>query len=467
VARRDGKHSDQFGSFEMSAKPAASKTKAKPSAAAGFADMLTVGGLANMLGGTDANAPVFTQVKIADIKILPQHRGSDAMEEDGQTLEELGADIADQGMLQPVLVCENDEGPEPFRLIAGERRTRASLLKGIDTVPAMAYGKLTDEQINRIQYAENVHRLNLRQIDEAKVLQRDVERLGSVLAAAAHHNKSSSWVTKRIGLLDLPQQTSRLLTEQISADAEVIGTVKQIEKRDPEKAAAVVEELKEQRGKKGNNARETVQKAKDEVKPPKKPRQEKKPPVNSENVATPKDRSHEAPSAVVDVPLDTEAGSSDNQDNNQEDENSTSMLDNLNDIFADAKKEDNPPSDDEGDANDEKADDVDSSRAPALPPAEVLDRSYNLIADSGSHPKTVLEVMDAGERAQCKNWLSSFYEAGTAVKPKMLGREVAKGFRARTFANEGHGLFALVAFVTGAEDGAVFNLLDIFGSVKP
>ncbi len=447
----------------MSAKPAASKTKAKPSAAAGFADMLTVGGLANMLGGTDANAPVFTQVKIADIKILPQHRGSDAMEEDGQTLEELGADIADQGMLQPVLVCENDEGPEPFRLIAGERRTRASLLKGIDTVPAMAYGKLTEEQINRIQYAENVHRLNLRQIDEAKVLQRDVERLGSVLAAAAHHNKSPSWVTKRIGLLDLPQQTSRLLTEQISADAEVIGTVKQIEKRDPEKAAAVVEELKEQRGKKGNNARETVQKAKDEVKPPKKPRQEKKPPANPENVATAKDRSHEAPGAVVDIPVDAGAGNADNQD----DQNSTSMLDDLNDIFADAKKDDNQNTDGEGDAQDEKADDADSNRAPALPPAEALDRSYNLIAESGSHPKTVLEVMDEGERTQCKNWLSSFYEAGTAVKPKMLGREVAKGFRARTFAHEGHGLFALVAFVTGAEDGAVFNLLDIFGSVKP
>jgi len=451
----------------MTTNKVAGKTQPKPSAAAGFADMLTAGGLANMLGGNDANAPVFSRIKISDIKILPQHRGSDAMEEDGQTLEELGADIADQGMLQPVLVCENDEGPEPFRMIAGERRTRASLLKGIDTVPAMAYGKLTEDQINRIQYAENVHRLNLRQIDEAKVLQRDVERLGSVLAAAAHHNKSSSWVTKRIGLLDLPQQTSRLLTEQISADAEVIGTLKQIEKRDPEKAAAVVEELKEQRGKKGNNARETVQKAKDEVKPPKKPRQEKKPPANPENVAKAKDRSHEAPSAVTSVPLGTEAGNSENQTDNQEDDNRASMLDDLNNIFADAKKADNQNPEDESDTKDEDAHDADSNRAPALPPAEALDRSYNLIAENGSHPKTVLEVMDEAERTQCKNWLSSFYEAGTSVKPKMLGREVAKGFRARSFANEGHGLFALVAFVTGAEDGAVFNLLDIFGSVKP
>jgi len=449
----------------MSAKSAAGKTKAKPSAAAGFADMLTVGGLANMLGGSDANAPAFTQVKISDIKIMPQHRGSDAMEEDGQTLEELGADIADQGMLQPVLICENDEGPEPFRLIAGERRTRASLLKGIDTVPAMAYGKLTDEQINRIQYAENVHRLNLRQIDEAKVLQRDVERLGSVEAAAAHHNKSPSWVSKRVGLLDLPQQTSRLLTEQISADAEVIGTVKQIEKRDPVKAAAVVEELKEQRGKKGNNARETVQKAKDEVKPPKKPRQEKKPASNPDNVATPKDRSHEAPGPVLDVPPGAAAGTDDAPNNQEGGTDSVSMLDDLNNIFADAKSDDAQSGDTSGDnqADDEPG----SSTAPALPPAAVLDRSYNLIAESGSHPKTVLDVMHADERAECKNWLSSFYEAGTAVKPKMLGKEVAKGFRTRTFANEGHGLFALLAFLTGSEDGAVFNLLDIFGAVKP
>lgn len=449
----------------MSAKTAASNNSGKPAAASGFADMLNSSGLANMLGGNDADAPVYTQVKISDIKIMAQHRGSDAMEDEDQTLEELGDDIADQGMLQPVLICENDEGPEPFRLIAGERRTRASSLKGIDTVPAMAYGKLTDEQINRIQYAENVHRLNLRQIDEAKVLQRDVERLGSVLAAAAHHNKSPSWVTKRVGLLDLPQQTSRLLTEQISADAEVIGTVKQIEKRNPEKAAAVVEELKEQRGKKGTNARETVQKVKDEVKPPKKPRQEKKPASNPDNVAKPQDRSSEAPGPLVNVPLNTPAGNADELDN-QEGGAGGMLADMLADMenFADAKSGGQT---DDNKSGDNQADDEAGSAAPALPPAAALDRSYSLIAESGSHPKTVLEVMGDDERTDCKNWLSSFYEAGTAVKPKMLGKEVAKGFRTGTFANEGHGLFALVAFLTGSEDGAMFNLLDIFGAVKP
>jgi len=452
----------------MSANQAGNKANAKPSATAGFADMLTTGGLAGLIGGTDANAPVFTQVKIADIRILPQHRGSDAMEEDGQTLAELGEDIEQQGMLQPVLLCENDEGPEPFRLIAGERRTRASLLKGIDTVPAMAYGKLTDEQINRIQFAENVHRLNLRQIDEAKVLQRDVERLGSVLAAAAHHNKSPSWVTKRIGLLDLPQQTSRLLTEQISADAEVIGAVKQIEKRDPERAAAVVEELKEQRGQKGSNARETVQAVKDAVKPPKTPRQGKKPPADPANVATPRSITHTDPGPVVHVPASAGVAIP----GNQEDGAGTTLLEELNKIPEVAETGDNDSAAAAAAAAAAvnvaaPASESDNGRPPALPPAEVLDRSYSLIADNGSHPKTVLEVMDEGERTQCKNWLSSFYEAGTAVKPKMLGREVAKGFRTRTFAHEGHGLFALVAFVTGAEDGALFNLLDIFGSVKP
>lgn len=439
-------------------------SKKPKSALEGLSDMLADSGLANLLGD-DSSEAMFSRLEISQIKILPQHRGSDAMDDDEQTIEELSQDVQDQGVLQPIIVCKNVDGPEEHRLIAGERRIRASLMAGKTIIPAMVYGDLTEDQIDRIQYAENVHRLNLRMIEEAKVLERDLKQLGTAEAVAEKRKKSPAWVSKRLALLSLPPQTTRLLTEKVSADLEVISDLRQIEKRSPEAAAKVVDKLKEERGQKGSNARETVKAVKDTVKPPKKPRQEKKPASNPDNVATAKDRSHEAPGPVVDVPPGGAAGTDDAPNNQEGNTDSVSMLDDLNNVFADAKFEDAQTGDTSGD--NQTDDEPGSSTAPALPPAAVLDRSYNLIAESGSHPKTVLDVMHADERAECKNWLSSFYEAGTAVKPKMLGREVAKGFRTRTFANEGHGLFALLAFLTGSEDGAVFNLLDIFGAVKP
>ena len=451
----------------MSAKKAggAAKPEAKKGTAlSGLADMLGSANLASMLAVPDVNAPVFSIISIADIKILPQHRGSDAMEEPEQTLEELGADIKAQGVLQPVLICNNQDGPEPYRLMAGERRIRSSLLVNLGNVPSMVYGDLTEEQINRIQYAENVHRLNLRQIDEAKVLQRDIERLGSVEAAAAHHNKSISWVSKRISLLTLPPESARLIKEQVSADPEVINAVKQIETRDPAAAKAVVDKLKDERGQKGSNARTTVKEAKDKVKPPTTPRKSKATPADPASVATAKDLSHEAPGAIVSVPLAEAGQGSDNQgDNTSNDEEQRSMLDDMAALDAD-----NPSSKD-GDSEDAPEPNgvgKPFANSPVFVPA-ALDRIYSLVAESGSHPKTILENMDKVERDDCKNWLMKFWEAGTAVKPKTLVREVAKGFRTGKFADSGHGMFALLAFVCGSEEGGLFSLLDIVGSVKP
>ena len=83
------------------------------------------------------------------------------------------------------------------------------------------------------------------------------------------------------------------MKENISADLEVINNVRTIEKINPTRAKAVVDELKSGRGK--SNARATVAKAKDEVKPPKPGKREPK--ASDGPAATAKDRRHEEPSA--------------------------------------------------------------------------------------------------------------------------------------------------------------------------
>ena len=88
-------------------------------------------------------------------------------------------------------------------------------------------------------------------------------------------------------------------TENVSADIEVINTVKTIENHSPEKAKALVDDLKKTRGK--ENAREKVAAVKEEVKPskkPKAPKADKENKAGSGQVATEKDRTAEEPGPV-------------------------------------------------------------------------------------------------------------------------------------------------------------------------
>lgn len=435
-----------------------SKAEKKPGVFAGMADMMNMGGIGSIVAAANAGAAVFSQIDVADIKILPQQRDPNEMESEEQTLDELANNIKALGVLQPIIVCENEDGPEPYRLICGERRVISTGRAELATIPAMVYGKLTQPQIERIQHAENAFRLNLSQINDARVLQAKIVELGSIEAVVEDFGKSRSWISKRLSLLELPPETMRLMVEGITADIEVINTLKTIEKISPEAARETVNELKDQAGKKGVSARETANKGKDKVKPPTKDKSKPKtPPSNPENVATPPDLSHQAHGPVKDVPPDTLA-------------NDPALQELQRSFAAEASEQgeagsagdDLPPDDQDGDSDEQES--FDSSQSPALPPVEAMGKAYTEIFEFGADPKTLLSLMAEAEREGVENWLHAFYDAG--VDCKNLALAVIHGFRSGNFSNEGHGAFALVAFLSGGEDGVKFNLLNILGSVK-
>lgn len=451
---------------------------------AGLGDMLNAGDLGSLTGD---NGQDYSLIVIAEIAVKPQVR--EIFEDAENSLEDLADSIREHGVLQAIII-RPIPGPIPFELVAGERRLRAATIAGLEQIPAIVR-ELTDEEAEAIQFAENIQRKNLTQIEIGNRLQRDLDELGNIEAVMAKHKKSRAWISKWLSILDLPEQAQRLVDEKLSADPEVILGVKQIEKVSPEAAKEVVDELKKTQGesKKGGNARDKVQAAKDAVKPPKKPRKEKTPPANPDNVATPRDESHKENGPVTSGKLgdvapsvfqqlnqalqDENAGK--NQDENDQDEQA--------DIFADAKivtfdqaQQEQPAqafplavSADQQEATQEAASGINgngqgASNVPALPPAEALDNAYSLVFESGSTPKMVLDCMDKDARENCENWLNSFYEVGTSAKD--VGRAVIQGFRSGQFAQEGHGALALAAFLYGADSDAKFSMLDIIGSVK-
>lgn len=394
---------------KAAAKPAgkAPAPKAKTNTFAELGDIL-----GNGMGDLMKEGDEFAHVQMADILVGPQVRKRFEAEGDSTTAE-MDASVKKHGVITPILLRPID-GPVPFKLVAGERRYISNGNNNNPTIPALIR-QMTDEEERELQFVENIHRLNLSQIEEAQHVQDEIDSLGSVEAVLAKYNKGRPWLSKLLSLLKLPAETSRLVTEGISADVEVIGMVKQIEKIDPPKAKEVVDELKAKRGK--EDARAIAGKAKEEVKPSNKP-------AKTGAKATPKDTTAELPGVVTKTTLD-------------------------------------PAWPFPTGATDDAAD----KRGPALPPSQALDKAYTMIFESGSSPKMVLDTMAKEERAAVESWLNDFYDAGK--QSKNTSRAVVEGLRKGTFATDGYGAFALVAFLNGSDsDVKAFNALNVLGAVK-
>jgi len=364
----------------------------------GLADMMNAGDIGGLTESSDQN---FSTIVIDEILIRPQMR--ETLEDAENSLEDLANSIKEHGVFQPIII-RPIAGSIPFELVAGERRLRASIIAGRNTIPAMIY-ELTDEEAEEIQVAENIHRKNLTHIELANKLQSDLDASGGdIEAVMAKRQKSRAWISKWLSLLDLSEQARRVIDEKISADLEVINTVKQVEKIDPLAAEELVDDLKKSRGK--ENAREKAKAVKDKVKPPKMPRK------TAENA----------------------------------------------DIFADAKMEENGALKKSGQVEPEE------EHSYVRSPSEVLSKIFEFVNVSGVSPVESLSYITPDEQEDCKNWLHSFYAVGSASKD--IGQAVMQGFRSGNFATEGHGAFALVAFLYGSESDAKFNMLNIIGSAK-
>ena len=80
-----------------------------------------------------------------------------------ESLEELASSIKEHGVLNPIIVTRDDG---KYKIVAGERRWRASKLAGLDTVPAIV--RTLDAQ-NRLEISiiENAVRDDLNAIELA------------------------------------------------------------------------------------------------------------------------------------------------------------------------------------------------------------------------------------------------------------------------------------------------------------
>jgi ParB family chromosome partitioning protein len=117
-------------------------------------------------------------------------------------LSELASSIKMHGIIQPLTVSPMPNGK--YRLIAGERRYRASRIAGIKEVPVYVR-QTTDSTILELALLENLQRENLNAIEIALSYKRLMDDLDYTQEALAERmGKDRSTVTNYLRLLKLP-----------------------------------------------------------------------------------------------------------------------------------------------------------------------------------------------------------------------------------------------------------------------
>lgn len=127
-----------------------------------------------------------------------------------EALEALASSIKEHGVLQPLVVVK-EEGK--YKIVAGERRWRASKLAGLTKVPAIVRTLEAQERLE-ISIIENVQREDLNAIEMATAYAKLKSQFNlSEEEIADRVGKSKSAVVNTMRLLNLPDKAKKAMVE--------------------------------------------------------------------------------------------------------------------------------------------------------------------------------------------------------------------------------------------------------------
>lgn len=157
---------------------------------------------------TDSGAEQPADLYISEIE---PDRDQPRQDFDQEALSELAESIAQHGVIQPIIVRPLPGGG--YRIVAGERRWRASRLAGKNTIPAVVHN-LTDLEAMTYALIENLQREDLNPVEEAEGYRRLVETSGLTQEQVAKLvGRSRSAVANALRLLTLPEEALKLLRD--------------------------------------------------------------------------------------------------------------------------------------------------------------------------------------------------------------------------------------------------------------
>lgn len=149
------------------------------------------------------------QLSVQKVKPNPYQPRKNFAEE---SISELAASIQENGVLQPILVRKNEN--QEYEIIAGERRWRASIEAGLNTIPALVRD-YDNNQVLAIALIENLQREDLNPMEQAYALQRLQSELGINQEELADRiGKSRSQLANTLRLIKLPEKIRNMLEDR-------------------------------------------------------------------------------------------------------------------------------------------------------------------------------------------------------------------------------------------------------------
>jgi len=130
---------------------------------------------------------------------------------DPEAIEALAASIKEHGVLQPIVVTREDG---KYKIVAGERRWRASKIAGLSKIPAIV--RTLDSQ-NRLELSiiENAQREDLNAIELATAYAKLKNQFNLTAEdIAAKVGKSEQTIQNTLRLLNLPEEVKKIMVKE-------------------------------------------------------------------------------------------------------------------------------------------------------------------------------------------------------------------------------------------------------------
>lgn len=156
----------------------------------------------------DKKSSELKQIKITEI-VRDEEQPRREFDEDA--INALAQSIKEHGVLQPIVVTREDG---KYKIVAGERRWRASKIAGMDKIPAIV--RTLDSQ-NRLELSiiENAQREDLNAIELATAYAKLKNQFNlSAEDIAAKVGKSESSVQSTMRLLNLPEDVKKTMVKE-------------------------------------------------------------------------------------------------------------------------------------------------------------------------------------------------------------------------------------------------------------
>lgn len=170
-------------------------------------------------------------VKMVRVSLIEPNKNQPRREFDQAKLLELASNIAQHGVLQPILVRPMNNGG--YQIVAGERRWRASRIAELKEVPVYIKD-LTDFQVAQVALVENLQRENLNPVEEAEAYSRLCDEYKMTHEDIARTvGKSRSQISNSLRLLKLSGEVKEMLKngEISSGHAKIIASIEDKDKQ--------------------------------------------------------------------------------------------------------------------------------------------------------------------------------------------------------------------------------------------